>query len=381
MRKFTAIRRFTFAACAVATLSFFARGEASTFVSIRDLNRIRANPAQPVPPSPIKVAGRVVEVLENPPRVALSDGSGTITVLSADGNLGEFLVLEGDWDGSSLTPTKNEMVNEDVVFPPTLFMMGNSGKGKDADYGYQHELPQHPVSLASFRLSRTEVTRADYQRFIDAGGYDDFKSWSYEGWLWKTSHNITKPAYWDSVQIWGLFGDAFEQTDNFPVVGVSYWEADAYCRWAGGRLPTEAEWEMAARWSGQPRSYPWGDNWDYENCNNWCDTAAPGGGGPGAYQTARVGAYLLDKSYSGCMDMAGNVSEWVSDWYSATYYSMGPSGGAAWNNPLGPAGGTAKVVRGGNWSDNLCADTTRSAARKSLSPDSRAYNVGFRIAH
>lgn len=354
---------------------------AATFVSIRDLTRIRNNPNLPVPPNPIKVAGRVVEVLENPRRVALSDGTNTVVVLSADGNVGEFLVLEGDWDGEALVQDKDEMVNEDIVFPPTLFLMGNSGKGKDADYAYPHERPQHPVSLNGFRLSRNEVTRADFQRFIDAGGYDNFALWSYDGWLWKTSHNITKPAYWDSIQIWGLFGNAFEQTDNFPVVGVSYWEADAYCRWAGGRLPTEAEWEMAARWSGQPRSYPWGDFWDYENCNNWCDSAAPGGGGPGTYQTSRVGEYLPDKSYAGCMDMAGNVSEWVADWYSATYYSIAPGGGAAWNNPPGPSGGTTKVVRGGNWFDNLCADSTRCAARKALSPDSRAYNVGFRIAH
>lgn len=226
-----------------------------------------------------------------------------------------------------------------VYIPAGSFLMGNNGS---EPYSNANELPQHSVYLSGYWIGKYEVTRGEYRKFMEAGGYSNSAYWSADGWSWRLSHGWTQPAYWADVQYWGTPPGTFTQTDNHPVVGVTYYEAEAYCNWAGGHLPTEAQWEKAARWTGSyPRVYPWGDTWDAQKCNNSNDSLYLG------YQTAPVGSYPLGKSPYGCHDMAGNVWEWVKDWYGDTYYSQTPPGG--WVNPQGPSTGSYRVLRGGSW--------------------------------
>jgi len=133
-----------------------------------------------------------------------------------------------------------------VYIPAGSFLMGNNGA---EPYSYCGELPQHSVYLSGYWIGKYEVTRGEYQQFMNAGGYSNPAYWSSAGWSWKGSR--TQPYYWAEQQDWGT--GTFTQTSNHPVVGVSYYEAEAFCNWAGGHLPTEAQWEKAARWTG---SYP-----------------------------------------------------------------------------------------------------------------------------
>ena len=259
---------------------------------------------------------------------------------------------------------------EMIYIPAGDFLMGNSNLGNDAVYHYSEELPQHPVTLAAYSIGKYEVTRGDYQQFMNAGGYTTRSYWSADGWDWKLSNSRTQPRYWAASQNWGSPPGAFTQTDNHPVVGVSYYEAEAFCNWAGGHPPTEAQWERAARWTGiYAKVYPWGGSWEPQKCNNWLDSPYPG------YQTAPVGSYPSGASPSGCQDMAGNVSEWCKDWYLSTYYSQSPT-----SDPQGPASGSARVLRGGSWWSY--ASSTRCACRLGYGQYSgNDFNdLGFRFA-
>ena len=276
----------------------------------------------PTPPNPIKVAGRVTSASP----LKLNDGSGEITVVGTTAAVSDFLVVTGDWDGSVLTVTGGvehyvgPAAAEMIYIPAGSFLMGNNGS---EPYSYSDELPQHSVYLSGYWIGKYEVTRGEYRRFMAATGR-------------------AAPAYWDAVQDWGT--GSFTQTEDHPVVGVTWYDAEAYCAWAGGHLPTEAQWEKAARWTGSyPNVYPWGNAWDAERCNNYYDTN-PAGGGYARYQTAPVGSYPSGASPYGLQDMAGNVWEWVADWYSGSYYSVSPS-----TDPQGPSSGSFRVLRGGSW--------------------------------
>jgi len=235
------------------------------------------------------------------------------------------------------TTQPQDRLGEMITIPAGKFLMGNNGH---EGFDNPDELPQHWVDLPAYLIGKYEVTRGQYRKFVEAGGYKDPRYWSAEGWKWKQGNTIdyagmhgqvtrvTRPAgapernepeYWAAEQEWighGFGHPRFTQTDDHPVVGVTYYEAEAYCKWAGGRLPTEAEWEKAARWDEKKQHanvFPWGDTWDPEKCNN-ADDHNPAGGGYRINQSAPVGSYPKGASPYGCMDMVGNAWEWVADW-------------------------------------------------------------------
>jgi formylglycine-generating enzyme required for sulfatase activity len=193
------------------------------------------------------------------------------------------------------------------------YFMGDAGSGAEQDEG-----SVHLVYLDAFRIDKVEVTNDRYRRFAEAVVMEGHR------WCDKSepaSKNHT-PGEWSNATL-------SEATQ--PVVGVDWWDAHAYCTWVGKRLPTEAEWEKAARGT-DGRLYPWGNEYDAKVANG---TNAVG-------KTAPVGSYPRGASPYGVLDMAGNAWEWVHDWYDTTYYASAPP-----RNPPGPASGQHRVLRGG----------------------------------
>lgn len=188
-------------------------------------------------------------------------------------------------------------------------------------------------------IDKYPVTNEKYRAFIEAGGYENQACWSADGWTWKMKNNITSPKYWNDAK--------WNQPDH-PVVGVSYYEAEAYAKWTDKRLPTEQEWEKAARGE-DGHEYPWGEKFDKNKCNS---RAA------GIDHTTPVSQYHNGVSPYGCYDMAGNIWEWCADWYDEK------------------AG--QRVIRGGSW--NNFPDNLRASLRDWLNTDFRLDTVGFCLA-
>jgi formylglycine-generating enzyme required for sulfatase activity len=206
------------------------------------------------------------------------------------------------------------------------FIMGS-------DEGDSDERPVHTVYLDAFYIDKTEVTNAQYWACVEAGACD--------------APSVT---YYDANYA------------QHPVVFVSWNAADAYCRWAGKRLPTEAEWEKAARGT-DGRTYPWGEGIDCDHAQyNECTG-----------RTVLVGSKPKGASPYGALDMAGNVWEWVANPYDSGYYSQSPA-----RNPPGPDSGEYRVLRGGSWNFNLW--DARCASRRWYTPRLRGNYVGFRCA-
>jgi formylglycine-generating enzyme required for sulfatase activity len=220
-----------------------------------------------------------------------------------------------------------------VTIPADAFVRG-SDKSKDKQ-AYDDETPQRRIYLSEYQIARVPVTNTQYKVFVDATGH-------------------RKPAHWEGGQI------PKGKTDH-PVVYVTWQDAMAFCTWAGVRLPTEAEWEKAARGT-DGRIYPWGNQPpDAKRCNF--------GGKVG--DTTPVGIYPDGASPYGVMDMAGNVWDWVNDWYEAGYYSVSPG-----SNPQGPTTGSSRILRGGAWYHY--DDFVRSANRSYNHPVNWYVSYGFR---
>jgi formylglycine-generating enzyme required for sulfatase activity len=194
-----------------------------------------------------------------------------------------------------------------------------------------------------FRIGRYPVTNQQFAAFIAAGGYDHQEWWSNAGRAWLEGAKAAEPEYWH---------DRRWNAPNQPVVGVSFWEAEAFCAWAGGRLPTEEEWEAAAR-GPQGLVYPWGDAWQDGICNT-SEARLGVTSAVGLFPRARQREHGID-------DLAGNVWEWCASLY----------------DPKGKDVSDARVLRGGSWISDQ--DGARSAYRGGSYPNYRDYFVGFRV--
>ncbi|MFH0801630.1 MAG: SUMF1/EgtB/PvdO family nonheme iron enzyme [bacterium] len=229
--------------------------------------------------------------------------------------------------------------SELIMIPAGEFIMGSND--------YEDEKPPHRVYLSAYYIGKYEVTNEQFAKFINATGYNARGSWK---------------NYYNSG------------TADHPVVCVSWNDAQAYCKWASLRLPTEAEWEKAARGT-DGRKYPWGDEWDEGRCNWFQGPQLPGivsiyqGRGP-----LSVGSFSSGSSPYGCLDMAGNVWEWCADWYGEKYYSQSLS-----SDPQGPSSGSYRVLRGGSWGDDGTINL-RCANRLRNRLDNWSGNNGFRVA-
>jgi iron(II)-dependent oxidoreductase len=214
------------------------------------------------------------------------------------------------------------------------------------------EQPAHRVQLSSgYWIDKFEVTNASFARFAEAGGYQDPSYWSSQGLEWLQRQGNRKLP----------LRCAAEEPPDFPRVCVTWYEAQAYASWRGGRLPTEAEWEYAAR---GPRSniYPWGDEWDPAKANV-VDSDRP----------TAVGSFPAGASWIGALDMSGNAMEWVGDWLDPDYYSLRVS-----VDPQGPESGRIKIEKGGWWGSNPYV--ARAAYRHFEDPpDYQDHHIGFRV--
>lgn len=217
--------------------------------------------------------------------------------------------------------------------PAGVFLMGNDGGSPD-------ERPLHAVSLDAFYIDRYEVTNGLYKVCVQEGVCPSIRK-----------NSATRDYYYED-----------RKYVRFPVIFLDWNAAQTYCEWRGARLPTEAEWEIAAR-GADTRTYPWGEDIscnlaNYGNCLG---------------DTSGSTIYDIGESRFGINHMAGNVWEWVNDWYSETYYRSSPQ-----DNPQGPETGTEKVLRGGSWKD--FSAEIRSMNREAERPTFSSNAIGFRCA-
>jgi formylglycine-generating enzyme required for sulfatase activity len=231
---------------------------------------------------------------------------------------------------------------EFVEVPAGNFLMGSSDTDRDAD---DDEKPQHELYLPTYWIGKTPVTNAQFRPFVEGDGYSNQDYWTKDGWRWRAENTITKPARWNDTNWNG---------STYPVVGISWFEAVAYCLWLADqtgipfRLPTEAEWEKAAR--GQDgRIYPWGSNWEQGRCNS--REANRGGIAP-------VGSYPDGASPYELVHMSGNVMEWCATMRGKQYpYQLENE----WTNEY-LAGDVTRLRRGGSWASEK--NFVRSAYRR-----------------
>lgn len=274
-----------------------------------------------------------------------------------------LLVIVITLSGCGSTP------GQEVTIDMILIPAGDFEMGEDADLGlatcqelyepygdreckhtdFEDEEPIHTVSLDGYYIDKYEVTNADYLSCVEEGVCDPPKK----------INSYTRKEYYGNPEF-----------DDYPVIYVSWFDAQAYCEWRGLRLPTEAEWEKAARGT-DGHIYPWGDNFAGD-AGNFCDRDY--GYNDGYGDTSPVGSYPAGVSPYGVMDMAGNVTEWVADRYGDDYFVNSPS-----ENPQGPTKGCCRVLKGGTWKcDGVYC--VRTADRVWWFPDYKYDFIGFRCA-
>jgi ergothioneine biosynthesis protein EgtB len=249
-------------------------------------------------------------------------------------------------------PSSLQPPAEMIEIPAGEFEMGN-----DSMDALDNERPVHRIYLDTYCIDRYPVTCGQYREFIETGGYQNSHWWSPAGWKWLQENPVQEPLYWSTALTW----------DNHPVCGISWYEAEAYARFVGKRLPTEAEWEKAASWdaaTGRRQTYPWGEaEPQTHQCNH--DNAVG--------QTTPVNAFPAGRSAYGCYDMLGNVWEWTSSWFD------GYEGFVAYpyrGYSQAYFDGQHRVLKGGSWATRPWA--MHSSFRNWYYPGIRQILAGFR---
>ena len=267
----------------------------------------------------------------------------------------------------NISQSKNISKDGMVFIEGDTFTMGT-------DDGMDYEAPAHEVALKSFWIDEAEVTVEDFEKFIKATNYvteaerfGDSGVFDFEnkGWTMRENANWRQPE-----------GANSKANEDEPVTQISWNDANAYAKWAGKRLPTEAEWEFAARGDLKDKEYAWGDELrpDGKPVANWWQGEFPAKNTIEDGFAGRAPVKSFAPNGYGLYDVAGNVWEWTADWYDADYYKMSPR-----ENPQGAASGTERTMRGGSFlcAKNFCTNY-RVAGRSHSSPDTGLNNVGFR---
>jgi len=272
----------------------------------------------------VKINGVEVEYVADTP-------TSIIAIIPSNVKMGSIVITTPGGSTTIGDPANNRIINFTdgatmILIPAGEFLMGRSEqenenyRKRDSSYPTpKEEVPQHKIFLDDYYMYMTEVTAAQYRKFCIAT-YREMP---------KLAHNWKK---WE---------------DDYPIVNVDWKEAKAYADWAGVQLPTEAQWEKAARGT-DARKYPWGNEWDSQKCANMSSPR---------HDIYPVGSFPTGASPYGCLDMVGNASEWCADWYSEDYYTHSPI-----NNPTGPIVMKCHTLRGGSWKghgpeysdDNTC---------------------------
>ena len=243
----------------------------------------------------------------------------------------------------NFTPTTTPMsieIKDDKGVSMMLVPAGEFTMGSED--GISNEQPVHKVYQDAFFMDKYEVTNVHYRACVDSGTCTPPKQ----------TGLIDRPGYYGNLEF-----------NDYPVIYINWNQANTYCKWRGGGLPTEAQWEKAARGT-DARTYPWGEGLDCDRASAWA------GYGGCSNTTVKVGSYESGKSPYGAYDMAGNVQEWVADWYGADYYNNSPT-----SNPLGPNLGQYRVLRGGSFIGDV-----RSSYRNFSIPTYIQSDTGFRCA-
>ena len=260
----------------------------------------------------------------------------------------------------------------DVEIPAGNYMLGGTS---DLPFVFDNEKWAHPVKVEQYSISATPVTFAEYQNFVDEGGYQERSLWSAEGWEWLQQSGQTHPVFWkmgdQGKWLWRWFDQWMPLEPYLPMVHVNWYEANAYCKWAGRRLPTEAEWELAASSVPKPnrdalmdekRWYPWGNKHPQPKHANL--NASMG--------IVDVRSYPAGDSAFGLRQMIGNVWEWTADTFDAyPGYVIDP-----YDTYSEPSFGQQKVLRGGCWATR--PHVIRNTFRNFYTPDRNNIFAGFR---
>ena len=256
-----------------------------------------------------------------------------------------------------------------VDIPEGIYELGFNGKG----FCYDNELPEHKVYLQPFKIDIAPVTNGKFIKFIEDGGYEDYRYWLADGWELVIDHGWKAPLYWEykkEEDEWikkDFRGINKIETDE-PVTNISYYEADAYARWAGMRLPSEAEWEKAASWNEDLHTktiYPWGNEKPTYKHANLMESFL--------WAPTNVGSYPAGKSYYGCHQMIGDVWEWTS-----SEYVLYPRFKSRFSEYTDKWSINQKVLRGGSFSTP--SSQIRNSYRNYFKPYERILFGGFRCA-
>lgn len=256
-------------------------------------------------------------------------------------------------------------IQEMISIPGGIYNLGFSGDG----FSYDNELPEHKVYLYPYKIDSSPVSNGDFMKFIDDGGYKNYKFWLSDGWDLVQEFEWESPLYWSKRDgIWvkkDFFGLNPIQLED-PVINVSYYEADAYAKWAGKRLPTEAEWEKAASWNedlNRKSVYPWGDSAPTSENANLLECFL--------WKPSRCGSYENGRSFYGCYQMIGDVWEWT-----CSEYSLYPGFQPKFSEYTDKWAINQKVLRGGSFATPK--NQIRNSYRNYFKPHERILFAGFR---